>query len=370
MSYCHNCGRDARNSRFCTMCGSPLDAAPGPSTTSTGKDPFERFFRPRGERDAGSGQGDVLSAAEIEELGSTHVAVNAMQGGALGQLTTGDQHPTAAPAPGPGAQPADHGLGLILGPEGVTTTQSMPAIDAETTSVIQLPPYAAGPPPPGPAGYAHGGGARRSPWFWVAVVAVPALVIAVLGWVLSARGATPVAASVPPANSTPAPSPSAAASTEPSPSPSSSVDEFGQLRPGSQGAQVKLVQDRLSALGFFDGASDGQFGDDTAQAVISFQSEAGVTGDPSGVVGSHTLEALTAAGSTPTLGDGDRAKAKDVRRLQGALALALGTPVARTGKYDQATAAAVQTYQQSRQLGEDTPGVVDDQTWAALQRGA
>jgi peptidoglycan hydrolase-like protein with peptidoglycan-binding domain len=353
------------------MCGSQLDAAAGPTTPPANNDPFERFFRPRGEHDTTSGQGDVLSAAEIEELGSTHVAVNAMQGGVAGQLTSGAERTQPGPALPPGTpRPPEHGLDLVFGQEGVTTTQSMPAIDAETTSFIPMQPHPAGPPPAGPWGYDQGARPRRSPWFWVAVIAVPALVIAVLGWVLSARGATPAAATLPPASSAPAPSPSAAASTEPSPTASPDQGADNVLRTGSQGALVKQVQDRLNTLGFFDGASDGQFGNDTAQAVISFQAQAGVVGDPSGVVGTHTLEALTAAGSTPTLGDGDHAKAKDVRRLQGALALALGTPVSRSGRYDQATVAAVRMYQQSRQLDEDTPGVVDDQTWESLQRGA
>ncbi len=396
MSYCHNCGRDARNSRFCTMCGSQLDTAPGPTAEPVGSDPFEHFFRPQQEFDAASAKGEVISAAEIEDLGATHVAVNAAPGAQRSDQTVvagGADAPTmAAPQAGVARPPGDHGLDLVLGQPSVSTTQTFPAIDAEATSVIAMPfgatsAGAGGGYPPGAppgagypaAGYAGMGGppagrvrARRSPWFWVAILAVPALAIAVLGWVLTAQHSAPAAATVPPPASQPTPVASATPSQQaptPSASASAPTTATGLLRPGSQGLAVKQVQDRLNELGLFDGTSDGVYGQDTAQAVMQFQSQAEVTGDPAGVVGAHTLEALTAAGSTPALGDGDRGRPKDVRRLQGALSVALGVPLARTGKYDAATAQAVQQYQLSRQLSPDTPGVMDDGTWAALQRG-
>jgi hypothetical protein len=64
------------------------------------------------------------------------------------------------------------------------------------------------------------------------------------------------------------------------------------LRRGAKGAEVSQVQAALVALGYSTSV-DGKFGPGTAQAVKSFQTSSGLTGD--GVVGPATLSALSAA---------------------------------------------------------------------------
>ena len=58
-----------------------------------------------------------------------------------------------------------------------------------------------------------------------------------------------------------------------------------------RGDDVAELQRRLSALGFDAGRVDGIFGEDTQQAVLEFQRNAGLTGDA--VCGPATLAALT-----------------------------------------------------------------------------
>jgi peptidoglycan hydrolase-like protein with peptidoglycan-binding domain len=64
------------------------------------------------------------------------------------------------------------------------------------------------------------------------------------------------------------------------------------LSPGSTGAQVVALQDRLSSLGYWLGTNGGFFGDATEQAVYAFQKAANLT--PTGVVGPTTVAALQA----------------------------------------------------------------------------
>lgn len=62
------------------------------------------------------------------------------------------------------------------------------------------------------------------------------------------------------------------------------------LRTGSQGEDVKELQSRLQALGYYDGAIDGQFGGGTKKAVILFQQQNGLGAD--GIVGEETRMVL------------------------------------------------------------------------------
>jgi peptidoglycan hydrolase-like protein with peptidoglycan-binding domain len=64
------------------------------------------------------------------------------------------------------------------------------------------------------------------------------------------------------------------------------------LRRGAKGAEVTQIQQALVTLGYST-TIDGKFGPATAQAVKSFQTSSGLTGD--GVVGPATLSALSAA---------------------------------------------------------------------------
>lgn len=58
------------------------------------------------------------------------------------------------------------------------------------------------------------------------------------------------------------------------------------VRVGSRGSQVLVLQRRLSSLGYWLGAADGQFGDLTRQAVVALQKVAGLGRD--GVCGPLT----------------------------------------------------------------------------------
>jgi hypothetical protein len=65
------------------------------------------------------------------------------------------------------------------------------------------------------------------------------------------------------------------------------------LKPGDQGAPVRLLQRALAQLGYSPGTIDGQYGPSTTQAVSRFQRASGLTAD--GVLGPNTLRALTRA---------------------------------------------------------------------------
>lgn len=65
------------------------------------------------------------------------------------------------------------------------------------------------------------------------------------------------------------------------------------LKPGDTGAQVKLLQQALTTLGYSPGQPDGSYGPGTKTAVMNFQTASGLTAD--GVVGPKTLQALTQA---------------------------------------------------------------------------
>jgi lipoprotein-anchoring transpeptidase ErfK/SrfK len=69
------------------------------------------------------------------------------------------------------------------------------------------------------------------------------------------------------------------------------------LVPGSTGAQVLALQDRLTQLGYWVGTPNGNFGDATEEAVFAFQKVAGLP--PNGNVGASTVAALE-AGDLPT----------------------------------------------------------------------
>jgi hypothetical protein len=65
------------------------------------------------------------------------------------------------------------------------------------------------------------------------------------------------------------------------------------LTPGSVGAQVKVLQRALAAVGFSPGTIDGDYGPSTQSALEKFQTSKGLT--PDGVLGPATLAALQKA---------------------------------------------------------------------------
>ncbi len=62
------------------------------------------------------------------------------------------------------------------------------------------------------------------------------------------------------------------------------------LRIGSVGEDVKVLQAQLKKLGYYDGIPDGQFGESTRRAVIEFQEKSNLLAD--GIAGGQTRELL------------------------------------------------------------------------------
>jgi putative chitinase len=73
------------------------------------------------------------------------------------------------------------------------------------------------------------------------------------------------------------------------------VDDY--LRVGDRGELVRIFQDRLKALGYQAGRSDGIFGSRTRAAVLAFQAENGLQTD--GIIGPVTRAALNAEAAAP-----------------------------------------------------------------------
>lgn len=80
---------------------------------------------------------------------------------------------------------------------------------------------------------------------------------------------------------------------EASPQVSAATDVVRLTQPLTQGDGIRVIQQRLAALGFMTGSIDGIFGPQTAHAVRSFQARQGLVAD--GEVGPLTRKALGAA---------------------------------------------------------------------------
>ena len=166
---------------------------------------------------------------------------------------------------------------------------------------------------------------------------------------------------------TPTPAP-----VTPTPTPADSMIPTRTLQSGSSGEDVKLVQNRLKALGYYSGTVDGSFGSGTVTALKAFQLTNNLTSD--GIAGSGTYAKLfsdsaIAAGASatnyPTLRVG--ATGSDVTQLQTALSN-LKYTVTVNGTYDAATKEAVIAFQQRNMLGVD--GVAGPSTLAKLYSGS
>ncbi len=137
---------------------------------------------------------------------------------------------------------------------------------------------------------------RRSPGPFLVGLASLALAAVMLS------GCTPAAdASADPSTAPATAVPSTAAPTPASPSPSpsaspSAVPFTGLLKVGSKGDPVTQLQQRLTALGYWNGAADGKFGGLTQQAVWALQKAAGLP--TSGTTTPQTWAALD-AGTRP-----------------------------------------------------------------------
>ena len=89
---------------------------------------------------------------------------------------------------------------------------------------------------------------------------------------------------------------------DPIPPKEEKVEEGRTLSKGMKGEDVKAVQVRLAALGYYDGKLDGSYGDATRDAVKLFQARNGMTVD--GKVGPRTLAKLNASSAVPAWGTG------------------------------------------------------------------
>jgi peptidoglycan hydrolase-like protein with peptidoglycan-binding domain len=137
------------------------------------------------------------------------------------------------------------------------------------------------------------------------------------------------------------------------------------LERGSEGPDVKDLQEALIELDFKPGKPDGVFGVYTDSAVRSFQTWAQLLAD--GIVGPKTWEKLDLADTgEPTLRDGSKGVA--VRGLQRIL-LSLGYDVEEIdGRFGPKTESGVKKFQEAS--GLDVDGVVGPLTWAALRSPA
>ncbi|MFI5986049.1 peptidoglycan-binding protein [Streptomyces sp. NPDC051555] len=68
----------------------------------------------------------------------------------------------------------------------------------------------------------------------------------------------------------------------------------GTLRPGDTGAEVRALQERLFAQGFTYVSLTGVYDEQTRRGVGQFQSDRGLTGDPTGIYGPRTRAAMGA----------------------------------------------------------------------------
>lgn len=73
-------------------------------------------------------------------------------------------------------------------------------------------------------------------------------------------------------------------------------------RIGSRGEEVKQIQTKLKNWGYYTGTVDGIFGEQTRQAVVSFQKKNGLTAD--GIAGPQTLKAMGITSSSSSSGSG------------------------------------------------------------------
>ena len=69
------------------------------------------------------------------------------------------------------------------------------------------------------------------------------------------------------------------------------------LHTGSQGEKVWKLQEKLQALGYYEGEVDGQFGPSTRDAVIAFQQKNGLDAD--GLAGEETQKVLFSEEAVP-----------------------------------------------------------------------
>ncbi|MDO5377536.1 MAG: D-alanyl-D-alanine carboxypeptidase family protein [Clostridia bacterium] len=84
--------------------------------------------------------------------------------------------------------------------------------------------------------------------------------------------------------------PSTASASTPEPTSAPASESYTTLKKGSKGAQVTRLQQALIELGYLSGAADGDFGQNTQDAVVLFQAVNGLSAD--GIAGTQTQRTL------------------------------------------------------------------------------
>ena len=156
----------------------------------------------------------------------------------------------------------------------------------------------------------------------------------------------------------------------PTPAPSLSPEEqeagYSILQRGSEGAEVKALQEALLELGFLKGTADGKFGAATENAVLLFQQ---ANGYPTTGVMDANLQAFLYSGK-PKNAKGEAGKVKTASPVEGASLKEgnVGDPVVRlqkalaslgyydgeaSGTFDTATKKAVKAFQKKNGLKDD-----------------
>lgn len=188
------------------------------------------------------------------------------------------------------------------------------------------------------------------------------------------------------------PSDTSSSSSSNSSSNNSSSNSSSQSKPtswrnGSTGEEVKKIQNRLTELGYYTGAVDGNFGDATEKAYRAFQEAAGLTVD--GIAGSdrdvlYSDDAPYAPKVEETTAPAEEEKEEekkseeetksneyksgdesdDVKAIQGKLAQLKYFDIDPTGYYGDYTVQTVMNFQLAN--GLEATGVVDEETYKLL----
>lgn len=168
---------------------------------------------------------------------------------------------------------------------------------------------------------------------------------------------------------------------------SSSQSKPTSWRNGSTGEEVKKIQNRLTELGYYTGAVDGNFGEATEKAYRAFQEAAGLTVD--GIAGSDRevlysddapyaapkVEETTAPAEEKNEEKKSEEETKsteyksgdesdDVKAIQGKLAQLKYFDVDPTGYYGDYTVQTVMNFQLAN--GLEATGIVDEETYKLL----
>ena len=132
------------------------------------------------------------------------------------------------------------------------------------------------------------------------------------------------------------------------------------LRLNSRGPEVELLQSVLQSLGYYNGAIDGIFGNQTSTIVRNFQSQNNLTTD--GIVGQNTWKTLLTLPQYPILRQGSRGiYVKFLQQLLESNLIPVGII---DGIFGNQTLRAVEIFQTERGLTID--GIVGSNTWNLL----